>query len=70
MNRFAKPLLASAALCAASLVPAHAEIDVVTLKAAIEKSVEADYPKLDAQGHPRASGNRLPGGEDRSQARR
>jgi hippurate hydrolase len=48
MNRFAKPLLASAALCAASLVPAHAEIDVVTLKAAIEKSVEADYPKLDA----------------------
>src|SRR3984957_15290513 len=48
MNRFAKPLLASAALCAATMLPAHAEIDVVTLKAAIEKSVEADYPKLDA----------------------
>jgi amidohydrolase len=48
MNRFTKPLLASAALCAATMLPAHAEIDVVTLKAAIEKSVEADYPKLDA----------------------
>ena len=39
---------ASAALCAATFLPAHAEIDVVKLKAAIEKSVEADYPKLDA----------------------
>ena len=48
MNRFTKLLLASAALCAATMLPAHAEIDVVTLKAAIEKSVEADYPKLDA----------------------
>src|SRR5436190_3368795 len=48
MNRFAKPLLASAALCAAMLLPARAEIDVISLKAAIEKSVEADYPKLDA----------------------
>jgi metal-dependent amidase/aminoacylase/carboxypeptidase family protein len=47
MNWFAKPLL-SAALAVASLLPAHAEIDVVGLKAAIEKSVEADYPKLDA----------------------
>jgi hypothetical protein len=28
MNRFAKPLLASAALCAATLLPARAEIDV------------------------------------------
>src|SRR6201987_1841913 len=48
MNRFTKPLLASAALCAAAVLPAHAEIDVIGLKAAIEKSVEADYPKLDA----------------------
>ena len=49
MNRFAKPLLASVALCAvASLSPVHAELDVVKLKVAIETSVEADYPKLDA----------------------
>jgi amidohydrolase len=48
MNRFAKPLLACAALCAVTLSPARAELDVVRLKAAIEKSVEADYPKLDA----------------------
>ena len=48
MNRFAKSLLASAALCVATLLPAHAEIDVISLKASIEKSVEADYPKLDA----------------------
>src|ERR1700724_1251209 len=48
MNRFTKLLLASAALCVASLLPVHAEIDVVSLKAAIEKSLEADYPKLDA----------------------
>jgi len=47
MNRFAKPLLASVALCAVTLSPARTEIDVVRLKAAIEKSVEADYPKLD-----------------------
>ena len=48
MNRFAKSLLTSAALGAASLLPAHAEIDVVALKTAIEASVEADYPGLDA----------------------
>jgi hippurate hydrolase len=48
MNRFAKSLLASAALCVATFLPAHAEIDVASLQAAIEKSVEADYPKLDA----------------------
>jgi hippurate hydrolase len=48
MNRFAKPLLVSAALCAATLLPARAEIDVARLKATIEASVEADYPKLDA----------------------
>jgi amidohydrolase len=49
MNRFSKPLLASAAFYAvATLSPAHAEIDVNKLKPVIEKSVEADYPKLDA----------------------
>src|ERR1700759_5622967 len=48
MNCFAKPLLASVALFAAPLLPAHAQIDVARLKAAIETSVEADYPKLDA----------------------
>jgi amidohydrolase len=48
MKHFAKPLLASAVLCAATVLPVHAEMDVVSLKAAIEKSVEADYPKLDA----------------------
>jgi amidohydrolase len=48
MNRFAKSLLAFAALGAASLLPAHAEIDALALKTAIETSVEADYPGLDA----------------------
>ena len=48
MNRFAKTLLASTMLCAASSLPAHAELDVIKLKTAIETSVEADYPKLDA----------------------
>src|SRR4029077_2507556 len=43
-----KPLVASAALCAATLLPARAEIDVARLKTAIEVSVEGDYPKLDA----------------------
>jgi amidohydrolase len=49
MKRFAKALLTSAALgTAATLSPAQAELDVANLKAAIETSVEADYPKLDA----------------------
>jgi amidohydrolase len=48
MKRFVKSLLVSTALCAATSLPVHAEIDVVSLKAAIEKSLEADYPKLDA----------------------
>jgi hippurate hydrolase len=48
MKHFAKSFLVSAALCVATLLPVHAEIDVVSLKAAIEASVEADYPKLDA----------------------
>ncbi len=43
-----KTFLMSAALCAGTFLPAHAEMDVVGLKAAIEKSVESDYPKLDA----------------------
>jgi amidohydrolase len=47
MKRFAKPFLVSAALCVATLFPAHAELDVARLKAAIETSFEADYPKLD-----------------------
>src|SRR5436305_4944758 len=48
MSRLIKPLLVSAALCAMTLLPARAEIDVARLKAAIEVSVEGDYPKLDA----------------------
>jgi amidohydrolase len=48
MKHFAKPFLVSAALCVATLLPAHAELDVVGLTAAIEASLEADYPKLDA----------------------
>ena len=48
MNRFAKILLASAALGAWTALPVHAELDVARLKAAITSSVEADYPKLDA----------------------
>jgi amidohydrolase len=48
VNRFAKSLLTSAAFYGLTLVPAHAEIDVPRVKAAIEASVEADYPKLDA----------------------
>ncbi|MEH2569229.1 amidohydrolase [Bradyrhizobium sp. AZCC 2289] len=48
MKHFAKPFLMSAALCVATFLPAHAEMDVARLKATIEQSVEADYPKLDA----------------------
>jgi amidohydrolase len=48
MIRFVRPLLASAALCTALPLPAHAEMDVARLKTAIETSVENDYPKLDA----------------------
>jgi amidohydrolase len=47
MNRFAKALSTSAALCAATFSPAQAEMDVIKLKAAIETSVESDYPSLD-----------------------
>jgi amidohydrolase len=48
MTRTATSLLASVALSATVLAPAHAEIDVAKLKPAIEASVESDYPKLDA----------------------
>src|SRR4026209_2293938 len=48
MNRLAKPFLVAAVLCVAGLSPVHAERDGAGLKAAIEKSFEADYPKLDA----------------------
>jgi amidohydrolase len=48
MKRFAKAFLVSAALCAATVLPVHAEMEVISLKAAIEASVDADYPKLDA----------------------
>src|SRR6187549_1266857 len=37
----------SAALFTASLLPAHAELDVINLKKAIETSLATDYPKLD-----------------------
>ena len=48
MNRFVGSLLASAALFAATLLPAHAELDVINLKKAIETSLASDYPNLDA----------------------
>ena len=48
MSRCVRSLAVSAALVAASLLPAHAELDVINLKKAIETSVESDYPKLDA----------------------
>jgi hippurate hydrolase len=48
MKKIVTPLLASIALCAALPLQAHAELDVPRLKAAIETSVESDYPKLDA----------------------
>ncbi|MEH2535825.1 amidohydrolase [Bradyrhizobium sp. AZCC 1588] len=48
MSRFVRSLAASAALFAASLLPAYAELDVTSLKKAIETSLASDYPKLDA----------------------
>jgi amidohydrolase len=48
MKKTVTPLLASIVLCAALPLQARAELDVVKLKAAIETSVESDYPKLDA----------------------
>jgi len=48
MKKTVTPLLASIVLCATLPLQAHAELDVPRLKAAIETSVESDYPKLDA----------------------
>src|SRR5437763_15476794 len=45
---FAKPLLAAFALGSMVALPAHAELDVASLKQLIETSFESDYPKLDA----------------------
>src|SRR5262245_32779344 len=47
MTKILVTLLASAALGASLPLQAHAELDAVNLKSAIERSVESDYPKLD-----------------------
>jgi metal-dependent amidase/aminoacylase/carboxypeptidase family protein len=48
MKRLAKTFLLPVALFVTALSPAHAEMDVKRLKAAIEVSFEIDYAKLDA----------------------
>ena len=48
MHSCVKSLVSSAALFAATLLPAHAELDVVQLRKAIETSIAGDYSKLDA----------------------
>src|SRR5437868_3728751 len=48
MKRLARSFLMSAALCGAAVLPARAELDVPRLTAAIDASLHADYPKLDA----------------------
>jgi amidohydrolase len=48
MNPHVRSLTASAALLAASLLPAYADLDAAGLKKAIETSIAGDYPKLDA----------------------
>jgi len=48
MNPCVRSLVAFVALSAASLLPAYAEQDVISLKKAIETSIASDYPKLDA----------------------
>jgi hippurate hydrolase len=48
MNPCVRSLAAFAALVAANLLPAHAELDVINLRKAIETSLASDYPKLDA----------------------
>src|SRR5258705_5811602 len=48
MNPRVRSLAVSAALFTASLLPAHAELDVINLKKAIETSIADNYPKLDA----------------------
>jgi amidohydrolase len=47
MNGMTTIALISAGLCLAA-IPARAELDVPTLKASIEASLQADYPRLDA----------------------
>ena len=46
--QFANPLLATFALASMVALPAHAELDVASLKQSIETSFEHEYPKLDA----------------------
>src|SRR5215475_9374627 len=46
--RFGKPFLAAFALGSVIALPAHAELDVASLKQSIETSFESEYPKLDA----------------------
>jgi amidohydrolase len=46
--QFAKPLLAAFALGSMVALPAHARLDVASLKQLIETSFESEYPKLDA----------------------
>src|SRR5262252_7805139 len=48
MSRFLAALLASAALSTSLPLQARAELDVVGLKSAIERSLESDYAKLEA----------------------
>jgi len=48
MHPCVKSLVSSAALIAATLLPAYAELDAVRLKKTIETSIANDYPKLDA----------------------
>jgi amidohydrolase len=48
MKSCVRSFAVSAALFAASLLPAHAEMDAVALKNAIATSLASDYPKLDA----------------------
>ncbi len=48
MIRLLTTLLASAGLCNWLPLPAHAELDVVGLKGAIARSLEREYPKLEA----------------------
>lgn len=48
MHRFTSSLAATAALFVATLLPAHAELDVVSLRKAIDASIASSYPALDA----------------------
>src|SRR5262249_31710731 len=48
MIKFLATLLASAALSTSLPLQARSELDVVSLKSAIERLIESDYPKLEA----------------------